>query len=242
MPTLSAGELLDIWQRGQSLPAMDHALAMLERNQAEPRDCPSDWSIGRRDARLLELYREMAGNVLVGQVTCPGCQALLEVSADAEVLLSKGRAEDPCDLCLQYGEYEIAFRLPTSNDLRAASRIRDIDQATEGLLRRCVIAIMRNGEPITDEPIERDIAQAICDEMSKADPLGDIQLSVECVCGHRWNVGLDITRFLWSHIQTQALRVLNEVHALASRYGWSESDILEMSPFRRARYLELAWS
>jgi len=29
------------------------------------------------------------------------------------------------------------------------------------------------------------------------------------------------------------------VHALASRYGWTEREILAVAPARRARYLEL---
>ncbi len=58
-------------------------------------------------------------------------------------------------------------------------------------------------------------------------------------CGHGWLTPLDAPGYLWREIETQARRLLHEVHALASAYGWREADILAMTARRRWAYLEM---
>jgi hypothetical protein len=41
-------------------------------------------------------------------------------------------------------------------------------------------------------------------------------------------------------METYARRLLYDVHALASAYGWSEDEVLAVSPARRRCYLEMA--
>jgi hypothetical protein len=40
-------------------------------------------------------------------------------------------------------------------------------------------------------------------------------------------------------VEDWASRLLLEVHALASVYGWSERDVLNLSPRRRRLYLDM---
>ena len=47
----------------------------------------------------------------------------------------------------------------------------------------------------------------------------------------------DIGAFFWSEIDAWAGRILQQVHVLASAYGWSERDVLALSPVRRQLYL-----
>jgi hypothetical protein len=49
----------------------------------------------------------------------------------------------------------------------------------------------------------------------------------------------DMPAYFWSEIQMGARRLLQEVHALASAYGWRESEILMLSAARRRAYLEM---
>jgi hypothetical protein len=58
-------------------------------------------------------------------------------------------------------------------------------------------------------------------------------------CAHQWQAPLDIVSFLWSEVHAWAIRLLREIHELASAYGWSEAEILALSPWRRRAYLEL---
>ncbi len=48
----------------------------------------------------------------------------------------------------------------------------------------------------------------------------------------------DVGGFLWEEIDVRARRLLDEVHALARSYCWSERQILELSETRRRAYLE----
>ena len=50
---------------------------------------------------------------------------------------------------------------------------------------------------------------------------------------------LDVAAFFWTELNAWAVRLLREIHALASAYGWREADILALSPKRRDLYLEL---
>ena len=51
---------------------------------------------------------------------------------------------------------------------------------------------------------------------------------------------LDAGQLLWEEIEARALVLLREVHHLASAYGWSEAQILALTPARRASYLAMA--
>ena len=59
-------------------------------------------------------------------------------------------------------------------------------------------------------------------------------------CGSRWHSTFDIVSYFWSELEVRAKRQLWEVHTLAAAYGWSEADILDMSPMRRQLYMEMA--
>jgi hypothetical protein len=41
-------------------------------------------------------------------------------------------------------------------------------------------------------------------------------------------------------VQAAAERVLLDVHALARAYGWTESEVLRLTPARRSAYLQMA--
>jgi hypothetical protein len=58
-------------------------------------------------------------------------------------------------------------------------------------------------------------------------------------CKRELQAELDIVSFFWTEINSWAMRMLREIHSLASTYGWTESDILAMSAARRQVYLEL---
>ena len=48
---------------------------------------------------------------------------------------------------------------------------------------------------------------------------------------------LDVPGLVWDEVDAVARRLVDEVHALASAYGWAERDILAMGAARRAAYL-----
>jgi hypothetical protein len=77
--------------------------------------------------------------------------------------------------------------------------------------------------------------------LEQADPLAETRISLSCPgCDHEWAEPLDIGAFLWEEIASRAKRLLVDVHALATAYGWTESEILSLSDSRRAFYRSMA--
>ena len=77
--------------------------------------------------------------------------------------------------------------------------------------------------------------------MEQAAPAGAVDLLVRCPdCGLESALPLDVPALLWAEIEAQASALLRDVHALATGYGWTEADVLDLSPRRRASYLALA--
>jgi hypothetical protein len=76
------------------------------------------------------------------------------------------------------------------------------------------------------------------ERMALADPMAEIPLTLRCpACDNEWIATLDIATFLWTEIEARAKRILSEIHALASQYGWTEKEILSLSEQRRALYM-----
>ncbi len=76
--------------------------------------------------------------------------------------------------------------------------------------------------------------------MAEQDPLAVIQMSLTCsACAHNWPLTFDIISYLWIEIDRWARHTLREVAQMAYAFGWSESDILALSPHRRKLYLKM---
>jgi hypothetical protein len=58
-------------------------------------------------------------------------------------------------------------------------------------------------------------------------------------CGHAWHSTFDVGEALWAEVQRAAEQSLLEVDALARAYGWTEAEVMALSPVRRAAYLQL---
>ncbi|MGH8547064.1 MAG: hypothetical protein ACRERU_00360 [Methylococcales bacterium] len=70
-------------------------------------------------------------------------------------------------------------------------------------------------------------------------PLAHIELTLSCPdCRNTWHETLHVIDFLWQEIANLARRLLFEVAQLASAFGWSEREILALTPERRRSYLE----
>ena len=58
-------------------------------------------------------------------------------------------------------------------------------------------------------------------------------------CSWHMDAALDPGVLLWDDVQASVRGMLGQVHALARAYGWTEHEVLSMSPRRRAAYLEM---
>jgi hypothetical protein len=218
MKTISDPELLDIWERARAAhPALRPAvLLQLLADEADADRLP----IGARDRRLLDLRQRWLGSSFEGVAECPACGTLVELTFEAP----PAPAEPP-------RAASDAYRLPDSRDLRAVAGCASVAEARRRLAERCV----QDDAPLTDDAIA-----ALAAEMERDDPDGDFRSDVTCPdCAHVWEVVFDPAAWVWSELESAALGAIREVDALAAAYGWSEREILSLSPARRRTYLEM---
>ncbi|WP_409466620.1 hypothetical protein [Amycolatopsis sp. GA6-003] len=219
MAAFTEASLLDVWEAAHGLSGVRRALALAVAAGAEPAGV-GDLAVGRRDEFLLALRERCFGTAFPCLVDCPSCGAELELELSSRDLRP---SQVDSATVLAVAGYEVEFRAVTSRDVLEATSRR-------ALLERCVA-----GE------LPEAVLAALPEALAAADPQADVRIELDCaVCGHRWASPFDIAGYLWTELEARARRLLYDVHALALAYGWSEAEVLAVSPGRRRRYLELA--
>ena len=238
MRALTAPEMLEVWERGLAESPLQRSLMLLSAASAEPIEVTAGLSAGRRDARLLSLREWAFGPHLAAVASCPRCGERLDLNFRTSDVRVGAEAETAGSWPLDVAGYELRCRAPNSLDLIAIANLRDRAEARRQLVERCLSEITREGAPIAVEQLPDEVIDAAVERIAQTDPQADVQLALSCPqCEHQWQAAFDIGPFFWSEIHGWAQRILREVHALASAYGWREMDILMMSPWRRQFYL-----
>lgn len=117
------------------------------------------------------------------------------------------------------------------------------EQADKALLKSCILNAEHSGKAYDINELPASVLEALSHRIMELDPQAEIRIDLTCPeCSHHWEVLFDITRFLWTEINAWAERTLQTVHRLARAYGWSEQEILSLSPVRRQLYLGLVSS
>ncbi|MEN9937374.1 MAG: hypothetical protein RLZZ387_3953 [Chloroflexota bacterium] len=237
MSDLSAARLLDVCERGAGAAPHTRALLLLAAaHPSLPHDDLASWSLGRRDAALLDLRARLFGEAVQSVAACPRCATPLELSfrtADVRTPLAPEELP-PLVATLDGHAFLVRLRPVSTAALLAAGGQR------ETLLLHCVAAATRDGEPLAPADIPPEVLDRCAAALAEADPQADIRLALSCeACGERWEAPFDPASFLWREVEIWAERALREVHMLASAYGWTEGEILALSAARRRRYLEL---
>ncbi|MDN7179620.1 hypothetical protein M0D69_16820 [Caballeronia sp. SEWSISQ10-4 2] len=246
MRALDTPALLDAWDRGHSLSADAWALwllrtATVKAGASTPAGTLAQWTVGRRDRALLRLRSLTFGASINGLADCPGCGAAAEFDMNCDALAGSPSADDePAPAQFEAAGYAVTCRAVTAGDLLAIADCADVDVASDRLLERCVDARNAQGVRVAHRQLPADLLADITIRLELADPHADIQLNVRCpACGHGWQVAFDIVQYFWRELGAWATRQLRDVHELASAYGWSEAQILALSPARRQRYLDM---
>jgi len=239
MRPLKAAELLLVWERGLNLTLLERALLLLAAACPESdADTIAGWPIGARDAHLLHLREWIFGPLLVNTARCPRCGEQVEWESRVSDFDQPPPQELPAaGYALRAAEWEVRFRLPASRDIAAVMGDTGAD-ANRALLMSCILAVSRGGAAWAPEALPPAVAADVMARMEALDPLADIRIALTCPqCADQWHAGFDIAGYLWAEIRQWAEQTLAAVHQLARAYGWSESQILELSPLRRQLYL-----
>lgn len=227
---------IDVWEGGRDLDPTGRALVMWEATGTRPGTDPAELPVGTRDADLLASRIATFGPTASGYAQCPVCSTGLELALD----LSQFHlgAPDPAARCtVSHEQWQVELRLPTTRDIRA---VRDLPDPRRALLERCVLAVTYRSAPKAAADLPETLVPVIDRAMQQADPQSDITLELCCAaCDHTWVARFDIAHFYWREIDVEARRLLAQVHVLARAYGWTEPQVLALTPARRRAYLDL---
>ena len=126
----------------------------------------------------------------------------------------------------------LPLRLPTGRD-QAAWQTRKYSTQEEALT-----AIARS---LIDCPSESDLKideiEVLASVMEEADPLIAFHVSTRCPhCGQCAELPVDLEACVLRHLAQRQRNLLRDVHELATRYGWTEAEVLAVPMRRRAFY------
>lgn len=244
MRALTAAELLNAWEVGLSQEPLQRALTLLAVACPElDRQALAQESIGRRDGRLLRLRQWAFGNRFEGIVECPECGVRLELTFDQETIKSGADKDTETPEAERRATFEgitVDYRLPDSQDVAAVLAGAGLVDGRQTLLERCILSATDGSQQLPASRLPASVLDAVEAAIANADPQADVTLSLTChACQHQWVSPFDIVSYFWGEINTWAHRLLREIHTLAAAYGWSESQILALSPWRRQMYMNL---
>jgi hypothetical protein len=221
-----AKTILWLWERAGREHPVDRALSILAAFTSETHIALAALPINRRDALLLASRVAAFGNTLEGVATCPACDCKIDASLDLPDVSTIPSEEGGV---VDFGGRMVSFRLPNSHDLAEAARAPDLATAEKILIERCQLT----------RDADHDEAQAIDSEIARLCDVSTLELRMACIqCQGEFVTWVDMVDFFWDELVSYAIRLIDDVDALAARYGWAEADILAMPEGRRRRYLE----
>jgi hypothetical protein len=199
-------------------------------------DAPYWWdqAVSDRTAALLRLLASTDGSAQLGLEACcgdPACGERFVFDLPLEAVLEQRPATGPIRATLPEAR-PVTLRRPTGRDLLAwnALRPQSRQQALGAMLRSLVI----------EGDVSVEDAPAIAGVLAEADPLVAFSVSCTCpACDAPAEVSIDLEEIALTRLRQRQGAMLREIHLLASRYGWSEEQILAIPAARRARYLSL---
>jgi hypothetical protein len=187
-----------------------------------------------RDRLLAAVYARTYQERITGTTTCQNCNNLFDMDFNLSALLATLQPEDEPALAKKNGQgtYELPdgrhFRLPTGED-EFAVRHLSAEEAARELLRRCVI----KGDPTADPATVQAAMKAVA-------PVLDLELDAQCPeCEASQTIHFDIQSYLLSALKAEQPRLAQEVHRVATAYGWGLNEILGLARSQRRAYVTL---
>jgi len=190
--------------------------------------------VGDVELLLLELRRLMFGDVVRSDTTCPDCGAKVDVEFRISDYVAHHASRPSPDVrpsgeegWLSLAGTPVMFRVPLASDQIAVSGRADAERM---MIARCV-----HPAALPARTLGR-VARAL---QRLAPSLGDVVQGVCPECGAEIAVYFDPQELALSELRQEAALIYDEIHLLASHYGWSEAEIMALPRTRRMRYADL---
>lgn len=173
-----------------------------------------EWPVAAFDRLLLAIYRKLYGDRAECRVTCHACGAGYEfdlnpqsIAAQQDAAAEDVPAPDADGWWSVRGGFDL--RAPRLSDLAREDSEAVMDQITRG------------------DAVDREDADAF---LERAAPVLDLEIAVGCPdCGASRDVRFNLGDYLISALANERAFLIRETHLLAAQYGWSHSEILDLS-------------
>lgn len=224
-----------------------HVLARCCTNAGQPVAAITEamWNLplGARIVRLLRIVSLTTREErLTMALSCPqsGCRKTFEVSPAFADLLADAPGETNLAKIVQFPLSEAAalsLRLPTGRD-QAEWQGRTYNTPDDAV-RSIVQSLITSAPPGVEATLPEKIAN-LSTVMAEADPLTSFHIATTCPhCEQPVDIAVDLEAVALAQLATHRRSLLRDVHVLASRYGWSEADVLAIPTERRQEYRRL---
>lgn len=222
--------------------------------------------VGARIARLLRIVAlTTEGDEISAVATCPraDCRGGFEIALPFARLCPDADANPPAGNVVPFalpGSEEMwTLRFPTGRDqVRWRNgRYATTAEAQDAIMRSLLVRHETPVPPRQEKRGERDRAAtgagpsvperlspadlaSLAAAMDAADPLVAFAVRTKCPhCDREVEVGVDLEAVALAELARSRRTLLRQVHALATRYGWSEAEVLAVPGVRRREYLRL---
>lgn len=240
---LAAPEQIEFlgWDAGRGAVART-VTAVLARCVGVSETEAARWTVGEREFWLLQLRRVTLGERIACVLRCPRAECRERMDLDLHItglLVSRPSPEPSHEVVLD--GCHVRFRLPNGEDQEHAAGVVKLseEEAVRDLLARCVVSVERDGSPLDEVPPA--VIPLLSEAMARLDPQAEIVLEPTCpACGVGFRTVFDTASYFFGELAAHARLLADEVHQLATRYKWSEADILGMPQARRRLYLGMA--
>ncbi|MEM9267933.1 MAG: hypothetical protein AAGA78_03220, partial [Pseudomonadota bacterium] len=219
MSGFSGDQLLSLYANGKETDARTRR-ALLTQSSLRPvsaldRKAQTLGDVDRALCQQLELLTER-GESLDLMCTCPSCGETLEFQLPLVTLQSMAKPpaqRRSVSIVFERASHEI--RLPCLGDI------------TAGGLDLLSLS--------PDAPWESDAFRSAAEAaLAEADPMLHPTLALTCsLCGAQITIDLDMAALLWQQVENVAHPLVQDVIALSQGLGWTEQEIVAMSPARR---------
>jgi hypothetical protein len=188
------------------------------------------WPVSRRLQGLLAVTIATRGGDWSLTATCAArhCGAPMDLPLDLQAF--RREAEPAHTTCALPDGRRLEVAVPTGDDQIAWLAAGDAEPGA--IVGRLV------SRPSDADDVPQPWLAPIEAALEAADPLTTLEIETVCPeCGVAVSIPLDLEARCLALLAAEQPRLIDDIHALATAYHWSEAEIIAIPPARRRQYL-----
>jgi hypothetical protein len=235
-PTVVLRDLTGHEERGVADVTTQSVVNLLSRLVQWPADAQattSELAAPDRDRLLATIYERTFGKRIESTAVCTACASPFDLGFSLDDLRAAldHSADSSTTRALPDGTFRTAggmrFRLPTAQEEIDAGLLPP-EEGRRTLASRCIL----EGQPDSLDELESAIEEVA--------PVLDLDIATACPeCGAGQFVRFDVQFYLLRAIRQERAQLSQEIHRIASAYGWGLDEILGLERSERRALAEL---